>query len=75
MDKIRKIKSILKAQNVMEGAGVRLKRIFGNNNTALTDPFLLLDDFHSDKKEDYIKGFPWHPHRELRLLLMFFTVM
>ena len=52
----------------MEGAGVRLKRIFGNNNTALTDPFLLLDDFHSDNKEDYIKGFPWHPHRGIETI-------
>ncbi len=68
MEKTRKIKTILKAENVTEGAGVRLKRIFGNNDTALTDPFLLLDDFHSDKREDYIKGFPWHPHRGIETI-------
>ena len=68
MNKTRKIKTILKAENVTEGAGVRLKRIFGNNDTALTDPFLLLDDFHSNKREDYIKGFPWHPHRGIETI-------
>jgi len=48
----------------MEGAGVRLKRAFGSQgNVQLLDPFLLLDDFHSDDPDDYIAGFPWHPHR------------
>lgn len=47
----------------MEGAGVRLKRVFGYNEVPLFDPFLLLDHFGSKNPEDYIKGFPWHPHR------------
>ena len=47
----------------MEGAGVRLKRIFGFGDTALTDPFLLLDHFGSNDPADYMAGFPWHPHR------------
>jgi redox-sensitive bicupin YhaK (pirin superfamily) len=47
----------------MEGAGVRLRRAFGFQETGLTDPFLLLDDFRSDRPEDYLAGFPWHPHR------------
>jgi redox-sensitive bicupin YhaK (pirin superfamily) len=47
----------------MEGAGVRLKRAFGNEDAPMLDPFLLLDDFHSDNPDDYIAGFPWHPHR------------
>ena len=64
----RSIKEVFTAREVMEGAGVRLKRVFSNNETPLTDPFLLLDDFHSDKKEDYIKGFPWHPHRGIETI-------
>ncbi|MES2154867.1 MAG: pirin family protein [bacterium] len=47
----------------MEGAGVRLSRMFGNAEVPLLDPFLLLDNFGSTRPEDYVKGFPWHPHR------------
>lgn len=47
-----------------DGAGVKLHRVFGGMNTVkLTDPFLLLDHFGSNRIEDYISGFPWHPHR------------
>lgn len=47
-----------------DGAGVKLHRVFGGMNTVkLTDPFLLLDHFGSNRIEDYIAGFPWHPHR------------
>lgn len=47
-----------------DGAGVKLTRVFGSPSTVhLTDPFLLTDYFGSDRKEDYIRGFPWHPHR------------
>ena len=59
----RKIDKILKSQPTIEGAGVNLKRAFGYNEVPLVDPFLLLDDFRSDDPEDYIAGFPWHPHR------------
>lgn len=53
----------------MEGAGVRLKRAFGSPHDAtFFDPFLLLDDFHSNNPEDYIKGFPWHPHRGIETI-------
>jgi len=58
-----KVKQILKGQYVMEGAGVRLKRLFGFQDTALTDPFLLFDHFGSKNPAEYLKGFPWHPHR------------
>lgn len=51
----------------MEGAGVRLKRAFGYADPWL-DPFLLLDDFHSDNPNDYIAGFPWHPHRGIETI-------
>ncbi|CAG0962599.1 MAG: pirin family protein [Candidatus Methanoperedens sp.] len=59
----RKIESISKSKPTLEGAGVHLKRAFGYNEVPELDPFLLLDDFHSDNPADYIAGFPWHPHR------------
>jgi len=59
----REIKDVFKAKPTMEGAGVRLKRAFGYYEVPLFDPFLLLDDFHSDNPDDYLAGFPWHPHR------------
>jgi len=59
----RTISKIMKSTPTVEGAGVRLKRAFGYHETAILDPFLLLDDFHSDNPKDYIAGFPWHPHR------------
>jgi redox-sensitive bicupin YhaK (pirin superfamily) len=52
----------------MEGAGVRLKRVFGYSETELMDPFLLLDHFGSDNPDDYLKGFPWHPHRGIETI-------
>ena len=67
MENIRKIKVTLKSRSTFEGAGVRLKRAFGYNDPSL-DPFLLLDDFHSDDPNDYIKGFPWHPHRGIETI-------
>jgi quercetin 2,3-dioxygenase len=59
----RTIDSVLVGKMVIEGAGVRLKRIFGFGDTTLTDPFLLLDHFGSSDPADYVAGFPWHPHR------------
>ena len=59
----RLIKSVSRSKRTIEGAGVKLKRAFGHAEVPLFDPFLMLDDFHSDKPEDYIAGFPWHPHR------------
>lgn len=67
MNKIRKIKVTLKSRPTFEGAGVRLKRAFGYADSSL-DPFLLLDDFHSDDPRDYIAGFPWHPHRGIETI-------
>ncbi len=66
--KIRKIRQTLKSQPTIEGAGVHLKRVFGNSQVPLFDPFLLLDDFHSDQPDDYIAGFPWHPHRGIETI-------
>ena len=56
-------KTILQGHSTYDGAGVKLKRVFAHDHTKLTDPFLLLDHFGSDNPDDYVKGFPWHPHR------------
>jgi redox-sensitive bicupin YhaK (pirin superfamily) len=61
--KIKKIQKIVKARPTSDGAGVKLKRVFGYNEIPDFDPFLLFDHFGSDKPEDYMAGFPWHPHR------------
>ena len=66
--KTRKLKTVMKGNWVMEGAGVKLRRIFGFGDTSLTDPFLLLDNFGSADPEDYIAGFPWHPHRGMETI-------
>lgn len=66
MDSVGDYKEPMRIQQsrpTIEGAGVRLKRVFGPREASLVDPFLLLDDFHSSNPEDYIAGFPWHPHR------------
>jgi redox-sensitive bicupin YhaK (pirin superfamily) len=63
MSDIRKIDQIFQAKPTLEGAGVHLKRVFGHAEVPTFDPFLLLDDFHSDNPDFYMKGFPWHPHR------------
>ena len=68
MTKTRAIKTIFKSQPTIEGAGVRLKRVFGYRETELMDPFLLLDHFGSDNPDDYMKGFPWHPHRGIETI-------
>ena len=68
MDEIRKIKFTLKSRPTIEGAGVRLKRAFGNDEPLLFDPFLLLDHFGSENPKDYMAGFPWHPHRGIETI-------
>lgn len=64
----REIRQVFTGEKVTEGAGVRLRRIFGFNETHLFDPFLLLDDFRSDTPEDFLRGFPWHPHRGIETI-------
>lgn len=65
---IRPVKRIVKAKPTIEGAGVHLRRAFGFGDTAESDPFLLLDDFRNEKPEDYLAGFPWHPHRGIETI-------
>jgi len=59
----RTVAHVFRAQPTEEGAGVRLNRVFGYRQVPLFDPFLMLDDFRSENPEDYLAGFPWHPHR------------
>jgi redox-sensitive bicupin YhaK (pirin superfamily) len=54
---------VITPQAVIEGAGVRLKRSIATPTLDYVDPFLLFDHFGSDDPEDYLAGFPWHPHR------------
>jgi quercetin 2,3-dioxygenase len=68
MPSYRNIRKIVKAHPVTEGAGVHLQRAIGFDDPYQYDPFLLLDDFRSDTPSDYIKGFPWHPHRGIETI-------
>ena len=65
---IRKVKTILRSRATSDGAGVKLKRVFSHGEVELTDPFLLLDFFGSENPDDYIRGFPWHPHRGIETI-------
>jgi quercetin 2,3-dioxygenase len=65
---IRPIKRVIKSKPTLEGAGVHLRRAFGFGATSEFDPFLLLDDFRNDVPEDYLAGFPWHPHRGIETI-------
>ena len=60
---LRMVIQIIEPQPVLEGAGVRLKRSIATRALDHVDPFLLFDHFGSANPEDYIKGFPMHPHR------------
>jgi quercetin 2,3-dioxygenase len=60
---VRTVTQLIKAQPTSDGAGVRLFRTIGSQALDSVDPFLLLDEFKSEQKTDYIAGFPDHPHR------------
>ena len=59
----RKIKKIIEGTDTSDGAGVKLRRIIGGPDLNMLDPFLLFDEFGSENPDDYIAGFPPHPHR------------
>lgn len=59
----RSIQRIIQSQATSDGAGVKLRRSIGSSGFARLDPFLMLDEFFSDNPDDYIAGFPAHPHR------------
>ncbi|HEY3930387.1 MAG TPA: pirin family protein [Candidatus Koribacter sp.] len=65
---LRPVKEILHTKATLEGAGVKLQRAFGFGKTKEFDPFLLLDDFRNEHPEDYLAGFPWHPHRGIETI-------
>ncbi|MGI0052697.1 MAG: pirin family protein [Thermoplasmata archaeon] len=60
---VRAIEAVQESRPTLEGAGVSLRRAFGQAEVPALDPFLLLDDFRSENPLEYAAGFPWHPHR------------
>lgn len=64
----RKIRKIIESKPAVEGAGVHLRRVFGNADVPLFDPFLMLDDFRSENPDHFRSGFPWHPHRGIETI-------
>jgi redox-sensitive bicupin YhaK (pirin superfamily) len=65
---IRAVKKSSRPKPTLEGAGVKLRRAFGFGDTTEYDPFLLFDDFRNDRPDDYLAGFPWHPHRGIETI-------
>jgi redox-sensitive bicupin YhaK (pirin superfamily) len=65
---IRPVRRVIQSKPTIEGAGVRLRRAFGFGDTSDFDPFLLFDDFRNDNPDDYLAGFPWHPHRGIETI-------
>jgi quercetin 2,3-dioxygenase len=65
---IRAVKSHSQSQPAVEGAGVHVRRAFGFGPTSEFDPFLLFDDFRNDRPEQFLAGFPWHPHRGIETI-------
>ena len=65
---VRPVKRVIQAKPTIEGAGVHLHRAFGFGETTDFDPFLLFDDFRNDNPDDYLAGFPWHPHRGMETI-------
>ena len=65
---LRPVKNVIEATPTMEGAGVKLHRGFGFGATSEFDPFLLFDDFRNENPNDYLAGFPWHPHRGIETI-------
>ena len=64
---IRAVKEVHQSRPTLEGAGVHLRRAFGGHRPEL-DPFLLFDDFRNDNPDEYLAGFPWHPHRGIETI-------
>lgn len=63
MTQFRKVLGVQTGQPASDGAGVKLTRVFGGLGVERFDPFLMLDEFGSENPDDYIAGFPPHPHR------------
>ena len=67
MTTLREIRQLIPAQPTSDGDGVKIRRIAGFNNAALS-PFLMVDELKSDQRADYVGGFPPHPHRGIETL-------
>jgi redox-sensitive bicupin YhaK (pirin superfamily) len=65
---LRPVTQVITPTPTLEGAGVKLQRAFGFGRTREFDPFLLLDDFRNERPQDYLAGFPWHPHRGIETI-------
>jgi len=65
---IRPVKHVVQSKPTLEGAGVKLRRAFGFGDPSEYDPFLLFDDFRNDNPDEYLAGFPWHPHRGIETI-------
>ena len=65
---IRELKNTIASVPTSDGAGVKLRRSLGSRQTLRHDPFLMLDEFYSDNPDDYLAGFPSHPHRGFETL-------
>jgi quercetin 2,3-dioxygenase len=63
----RRIRQVLNGHPASDGAGVKIRRIVGQGQHDL-DPFLMLDEIRSDKREEFVAGFPSHPHRGIETL-------
>ena len=61
--KSRTLAHVIESMPTSDGAGVKLRRSLGSQRGLHVDPFLMLDEFYSDNPDDYIAGFPAHPHR------------
>jgi redox-sensitive bicupin YhaK (pirin superfamily) len=64
---MRKLQTIIESVSASDGAGVKLRRSLGGARNLRIDPFLMLDEFYSDDPDDYLAGFPSHPHRGSKL--------
>lgn len=65
---MKKIKKMVTGHSAVDGAGVHLVRVLGRRTVEEFDPFLMLDSFDSNNPDDYIKGFPLHPHRGIETI-------
>lgn len=68
---LRKVEKQVQGYRTQDGAGVQLVRVLGNETVDAYDPFLMLDAFDSTDPNDYIKGFPMHPHRGIETFTFF----
>ena len=66
--KERQVVEVVRGRRTVDGAGVHLVRVLGHETTKLFDPFLMMDSFDSANPEDYVKGFPLHPHRGIETI-------